>query len=85
MQLSPKILHELSRGIFQVRDQGVTRLQHIVKKIIQPSDRRELTAVAQFESSVIPTGAAFQAERGISLKIMPGEIPPAAELRRGSG
>jgi hypothetical protein len=46
------------------------------------------SVVAQFEPSivgVIPSGAAFQAERGISLKIVPREIPPAAELRRGSG
>jgi hypothetical protein len=34
---------------------------------------------------VIPSVAAFQAERGNSLRIVPGEIPPAAELRRGSG
>ena len=35
MQLSPKILHELSRGIFQIRNQGVTRLRHTLYKIIQ--------------------------------------------------
>jgi len=45
-------------------------------------------AVARFEFSnrgVIPSEAPFQTEGGISLKIVPGEIPPAAELRRGSG
>jgi hypothetical protein len=47
-----------------------------------------LSLVAQFEFSkrgVVPSEAAFQAERGISLKTLPQEIPPAAEMRRGSG
>jgi|HubBroStandDraft_1064217.scaffolds.fasta_scaffold1328253_1 hypothetical protein len=33
----------------------------------------------QDKRGVIPSGAAFQAKRGISLRIEPGEIPPTAD------
>jgi hypothetical protein len=81
MQLAPQVLDELSRGIFQVRHQRVTRHLHTDGKLYAAEERRHQPEAGMTRNE--RTGQLFQFRTKMKQRILLFQRAPAQEAIHG--